>query len=311
MAEVWDTYMQQRLVDAALGRRGTSQACGEGTARLREQVEQVDAEGHNFRVTSEKDASKVYDVDLQLGWCSCVKGNTGAVCKHQTACAEFAMASLPQVFVATKERRQWLAAVAMGADAAPPVDFFAGLTEKEPTVSGDGAASAAEPAVSPSASHAPASDSAAVDASDDDFVDAPPNSAPPPALRVEKPSPAVLDELLSTLRDTATALGDGLTDEGARRMTARLRQMRTGAQLNSAMFCFGSTVATSGGGGRKIRCQPASISRRREGVPRGAAPVAKGRPPKASQKAARKRVRNLAVNVALNRANARSHGSGH
>ncbi|XP_043240097.1 uncharacterized protein LOC122390827 [Amphibalanus amphitrite] len=310
MAEVWDAFMRQRLVDVALGRRGRRATVCKTTSDLRDNVVQTEG-GRNFKVRSEKDGSKVYDVDLQLGWCSCVKGQTGAVCKHQTACAEYAMTNLPQVYVDTQESRQWLAAVAMGKEAAPPADFFAGLVQQDESHRPSGAGEASTSAV---AADEPSVDEA-MDPSDDDFVDnIPPTPDQSVVVRPEKPSTAFVDALLSALGDTVRTLGDGMTEESGAKMISRLKRFRTGAQLNSALCRFGTDVVIgSGGCGLKIRCQPTSIARRREGVPRGAAPVACGRPPRTGLRttAGKKRARNFAANVALNQANAKSHGSGH
>ena len=154
-----------------------------------------------------------------------------------------------------------------------------------------------------------------LDDSAEDFVDTPPRSVQHLLPRAEKPSASVVDTLLSTMRETVSGLGDGLTEASAQKMIQRLKRTRTGAQLSTSLCTFGSDVVFAGGSRQKIRCQPTSVARRREGVSRGvsrgAAPVATGRPPKTPHIKARKRAHNLAANVAQNRANAKSHGSGH
>ena len=78
MAEGWDAYMKQRLVDVALGRRGRRPAADQASASAKQlRVQQLDEDGFVFTAQSEKDEGQVYQVDIQLGWCSCVKGRTG------------------------------------------------------------------------------------------------------------------------------------------------------------------------------------------------------------------------------------------
>ena len=82
--------------------------------------------------------------------------------------------------------------------------------------------------------------------------------------------------------------------------------------LNSMLYSLGSDFTATGAGRGKIRCQPASITRRGQGKPKGAAPLRKGRKPNSlMQNAKTKRPRNLAENIGKNLANAKSHGSGH
>ena len=91
-------------------------------------------------------------------------------------------------------------------------------------------------------------------------------------------------------------------------------RIRAASALNSALHSFagGGITGSRGGGGRTIRCQPASVSRQPEGKSRGAAPLMQGRPPQSlKDKAKAKRYRNLSVNVAKNAANVKSHGVEH
>lgn len=78
---------------------------------------------------SHSDPMQVYEVDLTVGICTCVKGQNGALCKHQVVCADYGMTAVPQIFVSTSSSRQWMAALAVGSELAPKEGFFKGLTE--------------------------------------------------------------------------------------------------------------------------------------------------------------------------------------
>lgn len=300
MADGFDAYLKQRLVDAAIGRRKLRQGGNRGDIPG-DAVTQLDERGTVFRVQGSTGAT--HDVDLTVGWCSCVQGNSGGVCKHQVACAEVSMTALPQVSAWSKETRHWLATVALGRDAAPPVEFFAGITET--TVEPVEDEESREECAATAAGETLDSDA---DGSSDDFVGEPPATTPGPAT---KPSSEVVEELLSFFRTTIMNLGDGLTDQAAKRMTHRMKGLRTSAALNSAIHTFASDASTRARGGARIKCQPTSVSRRAPGTSRGAAPVGSGRPPKALSQRVKKRKRSLSQNVRLNQANAKPHGAGH
>lgn len=120
MAEIFDMYMQQRLVGVAVGRQKVKHI-NVGNVPL-DNVTQCDDGVYN--VHSETGPSRKYQVDLRVGTCTCPKGATGAVCKHQVTCAEYSMTVIPQVFISTSENRMWLAALAVGKEKTPDIYFF-------------------------------------------------------------------------------------------------------------------------------------------------------------------------------------------
>jgi len=100
------------------------------------------------------------------------------------------------------------------------------------------------------------------------------------------------------------------TMEALQKANFTLSAMQSGAHILSTLHVFGKTSVVYKNFGRKIRCQPTALSRRRTYQPGGCAPVAKGRPPSCI-KTGRKRKRNLASNIALNQQNAKTHGHNH
>ena len=301
LVEVFDPYIKTRLLDVALGRRQTRLSAG-GQEIPPDHVDELDADARVFRVRSQSDDTVWYTVDLAVGWCECIHGQTGAVCKHQVACASRTLVSLPQLWTNCPDQRQRLAALALGGDKQPPREFFETLTaHSRPMLEEPAPVSAGDlPCQSDQAMSVPLWDS-------DDFQSA--AAAPQPSGSDR----ALAEQLTSKLLNSITSLGDGLTDDAVRRMISRLDGIRTASALNSALHSFAGGIAVSrGGGGRKIRCQPASVARRPEGKSRGAAPLMRGRPPQSlKDKTKVKRSRNLSVNIAKNVANAKSHGVGH
>lgn len=94
-----------------------------------------------------------------------------------------------------------------------------------------------------------------------------------------------------------------------RAMKVGRKYCKSSSHLNSAfspMFSRDLSKICGGAVRGKIHCQPTSIARRNPGVPRGAAPIGKGRKRRVSllEKAA-KRERNLSLNISKNLPNAK------
>ncbi|XP_064117882.1 LOW QUALITY PROTEIN: uncharacterized protein LOC135223348 [Macrobrachium nipponense] len=125
MVEIFDVYMRQRLVDVALSRRHVKPIISTKVA-----LDSVELVGNSkYKVQSESDPTIKYDIDLEIGLCSCMQGQTGAICKHQIACAEFSMTAVPQQFLSSSESRHRLAVLAVGQEKVPDVAFFRKLNE--------------------------------------------------------------------------------------------------------------------------------------------------------------------------------------
>ncbi|KAG0729302.1 Sodium-coupled monocarboxylate transporter 1 [Chionoecetes opilio] len=126
MVEIFDVYMRQRLVDVALGRRRVKNN-NIGTVSM----QSITSLGvKKFIVKSQTNPDESYDIDLSIGMCTCPKGENGAVCKHQAACAEFSLTELPQQFAVKAKNLHWLAALAVGDERTPDESFFRGLTDE-------------------------------------------------------------------------------------------------------------------------------------------------------------------------------------
>jgi len=60
------------------------------------------------------------------------------------------------------------------------------------------------------------------------------------------------------------------------KLIQRVTTVRSSNQLDSILHCTGAALPGACGRG-KIPCQPTSVARRQVGMPRGAAPIGKGR----------------------------------
>nr|XP_054770098.1 uncharacterized protein LOC129277934 isoform X2 [Lytechinus pictus] len=86
MSTFLDDYYQQRLIDVANGRLQNVIASRympqEKSIKLQDIRQLSDSQ---FIVTSQTSQDRGYDVNMELGHCSCHAGKTGAPCKHQAA----------------------------------------------------------------------------------------------------------------------------------------------------------------------------------------------------------------------------------
>ena len=227
-----------------------------------------------------------------MGMCSCVAGETGAVCKHQIAVADATMTALPQLFITSMENRQLLAEVALG-EANVPKDIFKELVSEDLTAPPEVHATASTTAVEDSVSSTNLPE--AMSDSDDDFI------SPPSKVAKRTIPDTLLNNLTSTLKECVQKHGDEHTSAAINKFINRLQNVRNPNSLNSFLHSAGSTLGSRRGHGRgKIPVQPTSTERRRAGMPRGASTVGRGRPPALAPAKKLKRKHNLALNVAAN-----------
>ena len=283
MVEIFDSYMKKRLIDVAVGRRRTKNV-SMGTLSL----DAVTSLGNGrYSVRSQSTASLEYAVDVKAGFCECNVGQNGALCKHQVACAEHSMTALPQVFGATSESRRWLASVAVGEENTPPETFFRGLLEPPPEVE-----AVSKATVLPEERQE--------------------ETEPPQVMKIKEKPCLDISDFVAAVQDATEKHGNEHTVAALTAAVKRIKKIKNSNMLNSMLYSLGTDATSTGAGRGKIRCQPASIARRGQGKPKGAAPLGKGRKPNTvMQNAKTKRPRNLAENIGKNLANAKSHGSGH
>lgn len=96
------------------------------------------------------------------------------------------------------------------------------------------------------------------------------------------------------------------------RLVKDLSKIQNENDLIGSLVDFRARFSSSHRRGGKIRVQPTSVSRRRDGVSRGSKRLPMGRPSSATTvNRIKKRAHKLSVNINANVANAKSHGAGH
>lgn len=301
MAEIFDCYMRQRMVDVALSRRRIKRVIMD-TLPL-ETVKPLG--GGIYKVQSESDPEQMYEVDLNIGICTCIRGNNGAICKHQVVCANQGMTVVPQMLVLNSSSRHRLAVLALGDEKAPAEGFFKPL--KKEVQSAERTEENCEADIEGNSSYENCTDSQ-METETPDVMS---------ASSVTDEEHAEIEDIIAQSREAAEALvktcakyGNADTLLGIKKFTDRLKFIKSANQLNSFLNIMGSSMKKGAGRG-KIPCQPTSIARRLPGMPIGAATLGKGRRPSTTPTSRSKRPHNLARNVESNVANAKSHGTGH
>ena len=117
----------------------------------------------------------------------------------------------------------------------------------------------------------------------------------------------LVDESLSAFRRKVDEIAGSSTAIAAlRKFSTRMNLCKSEGQFLSALNNFGSQIWQKNAG-KRIRFQPASVSRRRADMRRCSAPLSRGRPSKQVIGVLRKkRSRNLGANVRLNLINAKT-----
>ena len=76
-------YMQHKMLMASIGKKAKPKPLSKSVPF--NTITRLD------QTTFDVQDTFLYRVDLSIGVCSCPMGNTGAVCKHQAACADFTL----------------------------------------------------------------------------------------------------------------------------------------------------------------------------------------------------------------------------
>ena len=278
MADIYNNYLRLRLSDAML-RKESSSKTASSTIPLSAVTHN---EGALYSVKSASREDIVYTVDLSIGTCSCISGNTGSVCKHQLAASQHSAVRLPQLYACKPAERQLLFKVMYGDTAMPTSTFFDGLFAATPVndVAGD-----------EEAAHVEGASGAVSEQVPETPTDTPDNVTPTDEQINEYTS--MFNKALKRNKGASTL---GSLDVFVKRVKA----CRNAAQMSTLLRTAGCTLfKRSGAHTRRIHCQPTSIARRSLGQLKGKSALLKGK--------LVKRKRNLALNISSNVPNAKVH----
>ncbi|XP_076036776.1 uncharacterized protein LOC143022436 [Oratosquilla oratoria] len=278
MADVYNNYLRLRLSDVLLKK---DSSCKPSTSTI-PMCAVTHAGGTVYTVKSASQEGICYNVDLSIGMCSCLCGNTGSVCKHQLAASQYSAVRLPQLYACTVAEKEVLYKVIYGDKPMPTSNFFDGLfadtpvnvvshVNKEPAARDD---EQGDVAVVIETSAQTTNENQSIDTSIDEFT-------------------SMINRELKRTKSTCMLSSFAVFEQ-------RLKSCRNPAQVNTFLRTAGCTIfKASGAAKRKIPCQPTTIARRQFGQPRGKAALLKGK--------ITKRKRNLALNILKNLPNAKIH----
>lgn len=126
IAIIWDKYFINRLLDFAYNRRSKSHFETQLTQMSTVDIcSVVQIDEYVYKVPSTKDNKKMYEVNTDVGWCSCYNGLQGGFCKHQAFLKKHFpnLKEFPNCPVVSTNDRFNLALLALG-DECPPEPFF-------------------------------------------------------------------------------------------------------------------------------------------------------------------------------------------
>jgi len=259
------------------------------------------AESHGaYLVPSEHDNALLYEVDAGSGVCTCPYGMSGRCCKHQIAVFKWYHEALPNVPPVTAEARYTAARLALGDDAPAP-QFYASMTSL------DAAVPLPQMCVGhvPTSQTQPTTSSVQLDDTDDVSV-----AAADDCAEMMQQWQAVSARVSTLLQQHNSSCNVADLSAGIRKMSQRLDNVHTAAQLSTFFHSCGQLVPRRYHSGAVIRTQPTASARRKPGITRGAKRQPSGRPAK-GEAAAEKRPRCLSTNIDANVPHAKSHGKGH
>nr|CAB3263138.1 uncharacterized protein LOC104265534 [Phallusia mammillata] len=244
-----------------------------------------------FTVRSEKDDNVSYAVDVACGMCTCPVGVSGDMCKHQKSVILHGHLHSDQLYQGSASQKHMYASVALGQEHAPSVEFFGELAST--SIQDHGSCSIAMEINPPSSSF---------------------NNTAGPSHQPVTACPDYTTGSISLFEECSELLKTKLssdfhskeTYEALERYKNSISSARSVAQLRSALHSFGRNSIGNRNAGRKIKCQPTAIARRRLGISRTSAPLGKGRPPSQLIRKT-KRPRHLTANINNNLPNATGH----
>ena len=291
IVDIFSPYMQARLMNAALGK--TNNHFIQKLILGKEKITKLS--DFHYEVASEAGESDIYNVYVDVGFCSCPAGVSGAMCKHHRSVLIHYFLTSYYLFKGTPEEKHALTVVAMGSEKAPSFSFFRSLAE-----------SAQQSDTQLLGNMQGSSNSA--DVPDIENVEVAEPSQRPNTVSTSE-TRSLNEQLIQTYVDLIRSnidMDSSESTDGLKYMCSVAQRIKNPQQMLSYMYKSPDSVPHKSFG-KKIHVQPTSIARRPEGAPRGVAPLGKGRRPAGLSGVAVKRKRNLAYNIRLNQRNATSH----
>ena len=293
IVDVLEPYYENRLYEVASGRPSpllVAFAKLQSTANTLSLSGAVQLESDTYQVPSSFGETS-YVVNVREGICTCPKGESGALCKHQLALSTSKELALPNLPAVTYKERRELACLALGSRAPAETFFMTDVELLGGTVTESGQSFRAETCFTSTA--------------DTDVLE----EAVPCADAVTSEQ---IDEVRSALASELSRLPSLLSESPSattlgvlHKFTAFLSGIETEEQLTAFAVSKSSSRL-----GCKIPVQPTSTARRRPGLSHTTSRVPAGRPVGVIKRRVKIK-RSLRQSICHNRPNAKSHGVGH
>lgn len=315
---VGEEYFTLRLLDHAHDRhRAThrlySKLCSKMSGIHMDDIKQIDT--CTYTIPSQFDDTIIYSINTEHGVCSCVRGLTGAFCKHQAYIQQQHKIQLPNTPAVTLEERYALGKLALG-DKCPPLEFFQGLKEDLMTYNDTNIQNTHNMSNNVNTNNSNNLQQEKVYSLEEESILVV-NDIPPQNSTVEENVHISL--LKNQAVETASQEWNRLQNlipslplTILKKLSTRLKTVKNGQQFVGFINTVNKTAVSLNRRKGKIRVQPTSISRRKQGVTRGSKRVPSGRRPKEYvTKGKSKRPNNLNKNIQNNVMNSKSHGRAH
>lgn len=293
-ATVMEQYYIRRLRDFSHGRCDRKQLffktqLNKAKYLAKEVIEKTGS--FTFKVPSEQN-TEVYDVDIEMGYCSCNIGRLGSLCKHQAGIYFFFL-DMDEI---TTDDRYNMAILAFG-DKAQKREFYAPIaicnTNNSNSIGDDSAPYVFQSQTATTLETVSSNINPLMDVANGKIDEA----------------DALLEKLIDTIKAKHQTYGSSPTI--INRCLKRLQNVKHRGAWDTYLSSFGTNIGIRKRSGAAIRVQPTALARRKAGVTKGSKRLPSGRPPSCETRSTFKRKRDLASNVRKNVPNAKSHGAAH
>lgn len=262
----------------------------------------AEIDNHTFKVPSQS-GDNIYEVNSELGYCTCEHGRLGNFCKHQGAIYFFFEKELPNAPPVTAECRHAMATLALGNNV-PPLSFYHSLSKiTHPTENFN--IQEETTTIQNNIEHKNCNEIDDNEKTDNSFNNENKNLE----LELKLNTGKEFQKIIDLMNFNNSKFGSSTTS--LQMFYKKLQNVKTPNSWETFLSTCGKQISLRQGTKSKIHVQPTSISRRRQGITRGSKRLAVGRPASGEKVKKVKRKRNLQINVQQNQQNAKSHGNGH
>ena len=120
VVEILSPYLEARLTNLMLGKQVQHPRC----ERLINMEKSYQLTNNIYRVPSGNEKDKWYDVNVDIGCCTCLQGANGKMCKHQYSVLVHYLLERNYCYKGTPQEKQRWIFIALGKEKTPHLEFF-------------------------------------------------------------------------------------------------------------------------------------------------------------------------------------------